>query len=89
MVAVAWEQALFDRAGRRLRTWVARGIKEAEKEILALRQAVSWMTGITRRYGYRDSIPGMDAAPPLTCNIPIAGKKLPSLDLLSTVTAQR
>ena len=41
VVAVAWEQHLLDRAGRRLQTWAARDISEAEKEILTLWQAIA------------------------------------------------
>ena len=41
VVAVAWEQRLLDRAGRRLQSWAARDISEAEKEILSLREAIA------------------------------------------------
>ena len=40
VVAVAWEQKLLERAGRRLQFWAARDISRAEKEILTLRQAI-------------------------------------------------
>ena len=38
---MAWEQALLDRAGRRLRSWVAGTMSEDEKEALMLRQAIA------------------------------------------------
>ena len=41
VVAVAWEQALLDRAGRRLRSWVVEEMSEDEKEALMLRQAIA------------------------------------------------
>ncbi len=41
VVAVAWDQALLDRAGRRLRSWVAGKMSEEEKEALMLRQAMA------------------------------------------------
>ena len=41
VVAVAWEQELLDRAGRRLRSWVAGKMSEDEKEALMLRQAIA------------------------------------------------
>ena len=41
VVAVAWEQKLLDRAGRRLRSWVAGKMSEEEKEALMLRQAIA------------------------------------------------
>ena len=41
VVAVAWEQKLLDRAGRRLQSWVARKMSEDEKEALMLRQAMA------------------------------------------------
>ena len=41
VVAVAWEQELLDRAGCRLRSWVAEKMSEGEKEALMLRQAIS------------------------------------------------
>ena len=41
VVAVAWEQVLLDRAGRRLRSWVAGEMSEDEKEALMLRQAMA------------------------------------------------
>ena len=41
VVAVAWDQALLDRAGRRLQSWVARDMSEGEKEALMLRQAIA------------------------------------------------
>ena len=40
VVAVAWEQELLDRAGRRLRSWVARKMSDDEKEAFMLRQAI-------------------------------------------------
>ena len=36
MVAVAWNQVLLDRAGRRLQSWLARDMSEGEKEALML-----------------------------------------------------
>ena len=57
VVAVAWEQTLLDRAGRRLRSWAASDMSEAEREILTLRQAIAdadWDT--VERHG------GLDAA---------------------------
>ena len=41
VVAVAWEQKLLDRAGRRLRSWVASEMSDDEKEALMLRQAIA------------------------------------------------
>ncbi len=41
VTAVAWEQHLLDRAGRRLRTWLARKMSDDEKEALMLRQALA------------------------------------------------
>ena len=41
VVAVAWEQKLLDRAGRRLQSWVARKLSDDEKEALMLRQAIA------------------------------------------------
>ena len=57
VVAVAWEQHLLDRAARVLQSWIAGDMTEADRELLALRQAVSsadWET--VERYG------GLDAA---------------------------
>ena len=41
VVAVAWEQKLLDRAGRRLQSWVANKMSDDEKEALMLRQAIA------------------------------------------------
>ncbi len=41
VVAVAWEQKLLDRAGRRLRSWVASEMSNDEKEALMLYQAIA------------------------------------------------
>ena len=57
VVAVAWEQHLLNRAARVLQSWIAGDMTEADRELLALRQAVSsadWET--VERYG------GLDAA---------------------------
>ena len=57
VVAVAWEQHLLDRAERVLQSWTAGDMSEAEREILALRQALlqaDWDT--VERHG------GFDAA---------------------------
>ena len=57
VVAVAWEQALLDRAGRRLRSWVAGKMSEDEKEALMLRQAMAeadWDT--VERHGGWDAV---------------------------------
>ena len=54
VVAVAWEQKLLDRAGRRLQSWVARDMSEGEKEALMLRQAIAdadWDT-VERHAGF-------------------------------------
>ena len=40
VVAVAWEQKLLDRAGRRLQSWTVGDMSEDEKEFLVLRQAI-------------------------------------------------
>ena len=40
VVAVAWEQELLDRAGRRLQSWAVGDMSEGEKEVLMLRQAI-------------------------------------------------
>ena len=40
VVAVAWEQKLLDRAGRRLQSWAVGEMSEVEKEALMLRQAM-------------------------------------------------
>ena len=40
VVAVAWEQELLDRAGRRLQSWTVGDMSEGEKEVLMLRQAI-------------------------------------------------
>ena len=45
VVAVAWDQALLDRAGRVLQSWVARDISEAEREVRTLRQAIAVLAG--------------------------------------------
>ena len=39
--AVAWEQHFLDRAARVLQSWIAGDMTEADRELLALRQAVS------------------------------------------------
>ena len=57
VVAVAWEQQLLDRAARVLHSWIAGDMTEADREHLALRQAISsadWET--VERWG------GLDAA---------------------------
>ena len=57
VVSVACEQHLLDRAARVLQSWIAGDMTEADRELLALRQAVSsadWET--VERYG------GLDAA---------------------------
>ena len=41
VVAVAWERKLLDRAGRRLRSWVASEMSDDEKEALMLYQAIA------------------------------------------------
>ena len=41
VVAVAREQELLDRAGRRLQSWVARDMSKGEKEALMLHQAIA------------------------------------------------
>ena len=41
LVAVAWEQHLLDRGERVLQSWTAGDIREAETELLTLRQAVA------------------------------------------------
>ena len=41
VVAVAWEQKLLDRAGRRLRSWTVEDMSDDEKEALMLRQAIA------------------------------------------------
>ena len=45
--------------------------------------------GFHHRVNHGTQFSGMGVADPLTADILIAGKKLPSLDLLSTITAQR
>ena len=57
VVAVAWEQVLLDRAGRRLRSWVAGEMSEDEKEAFMLRQAMAeadWDT--IERHGGFDAV---------------------------------
>ena len=57
VVAVAWEQEFLDRAARVLHSWIAGDVTEADRELLALRQAISsadWDT--VERWG------GLDAA---------------------------
>ena len=57
VVAVVWEQQLLDRAARVLHSWIAGDMTEADRELLALRQAISsadWDT--VERWG------GLDAA---------------------------
>ena len=52
VVAAAWEQHLLDRAERVLQSWTVRDMSEAERELLALRQAVAQADGDTvERYG--------------------------------------
>ena len=54
VVAVAWEQALLDRAGRRLRSWVVGKMSEDEREAPMLRQAIAdtdWDT-VERQGGF-------------------------------------
>ena len=41
VVAVAWEQHLLDRAGRRLQAWTVGDMSDDEKEVLMLRQAIA------------------------------------------------
>ena len=41
VIAVAWEQKLLDRAGRRLQSWTVGDMSEGEKEVLMLRQAMA------------------------------------------------
>ena len=41
VVAIAWEQKLLDRAGRRLQSWTVGDMSEDEKEVVMLRQAIA------------------------------------------------
>ena len=57
VIAVAWDQALLDRAGRVLQSWVARDMSEAEREARTLRQAIAdadWDT--VERHGGLDAV---------------------------------
>ncbi len=54
VIAVSWDQALLDRAGRRLQSRVARDMSEAEREALTLWQAIAdtdWDT-VARHGGF-------------------------------------
>ena len=41
VVAVAWDRALLDRAGRRLHSWAGSDMSQAERKILTVRQAIT------------------------------------------------